>query len=325
VGIVTRKFWGRLGLLALFFAAASVSAAFTVNFLVKSGDDVEVPALTGKTTQEAEQVLSPHRLLLDIQGTQFDEKFPEGVVLYQSVPAGAMVRSGRKIGVVLSKGERERVVPRIAGLDRESAKLVLASSELDLAVSTTSCDDDTPVNRIIAQDPPPGTAMAGRELRAVVSSGSCNRKFVMPEVRGQPASEFLSDLERKGFVVRFFQYEERDDMPAGTLISASPAAGTIVENANPVTLIVSKEPPKIVLPEDETPESSRWVYMTARGPDGLFGKPAKISLRRSDSGEPDQIDFFLAPGENAQYVVWMPYKSEAVFSLDDEIIWRKEY
>jgi serine/threonine-protein kinase len=318
---MTRPRWpGRVLYLFLFLSVSGLSAALTVGLLVRGGGDVEVPAFVDRTVPEAESLAAARGLRLEILGSQFSEEVPEGVILHQDLAEGERVRAGRTVGVHLSRGPRERAAPRVVGLALDSARAVLKSADLAGEPAATACADGSEAQTILAQDPPPGGTVARRTLRLLVSTGPCANRFILPELRDARISEAVNELDRLGFVLRFFRNVERGDLPPFTIVETEPGAGSVVHPYDPITFVLSAAPKAV--PADG---GDRWLYVTVRSRPGLFRRPAVLRVDRGTPESRYSFDFLLTPGENAAFALWVRPGAEIALEVDGREQWRRDY
>src|SRR5215468_11573850 len=81
--------WSSIVLMIAILAVAGAVSALTAMRFAIHGREVEVPALTGKTKEEAEQILRARRLKFKVsQKSQFSPEVPEGRILAQDPPSG---------------------------------------------------------------------------------------------------------------------------------------------------------------------------------------------------------------------------------------------
>ena len=98
-------------------------------------DEVQVPALQGKTEQEARIALENEGLELGEVKKVTDSSQPEDVVVYQSVEAGTTVTAGSKVDVMINEKAAEPAVvntsvPNLVGKTQDEARKALANAKL---------------------------------------------------------------------------------------------------------------------------------------------------------------------------------------------------
>jgi eukaryotic-like serine/threonine-protein kinase len=127
-------------------------------------------------------------------------------------------------------------VPSVIGQDVDSATATLEDAGFD--VDTDEFQRREPPGTVIEQDPRAGEqAEDGSTVTLSVSTGPGTA--TVPDVAGRTARKATRKLDAAGFRV---EPEERfsDDVKAGRAIGTQPDAGTRLEQAQPVTLLISK-------------------------------------------------------------------------------------
>ncbi|MCJ7710058.1 MAG: PASTA domain-containing protein, partial [Chloroflexi bacterium] len=133
------------------------------------------------------------------------------------------------------------VVPNLVGLSLDRATTAAGDAGFTLAPPVYIQRNDRPENTVVAQDPPAGTGMErGSEIRPVVSTG---RGLVrVPDVVGQAESQAIATLTSAGLIVRRSGSVFDEALPAGAVVTTSPAAGVSVAKGTIVDYVVSKGP-----------------------------------------------------------------------------------
>src|ERR1051325_3525409 len=78
--------WSSITLMVAILAVAGVVSALTAMRFAIRGREVDVPALTGKTKDEAEQVLKARGLKMKVSSSRFSSDIAEGKILEQNPP-----------------------------------------------------------------------------------------------------------------------------------------------------------------------------------------------------------------------------------------------
>lgn len=155
-------------------------------------------------------------------------------------------------------------VPDVDGQERDRAVATLEAEGLATLV-VEAHDDDVPAGLVVRTEPPAGApVLKDGEVRVTVSLGML--MLEVPETAGRPEAEAIDALRGGGLTVGDVERPYHMEIPKGSVISTSPAAGEVVPHNRPVTLTVSngREPvtiPSVVGAARETAESE----LTARG------------------------------------------------------------
>jgi serine/threonine-protein kinase len=143
----------------------------------------------------------------------------------------------------LTRGEQVRV-PAVIDQPVSVARTALDQREFDVAES--EIENCAAPGTVIEQDPPAGTeADEGSEVRLTVSLGS---SVEVPAVRGETVGAARELIEEEDLLVKTREQASKDVDP-GRVIRSEPGAGTEVDCESAVTLVVSKGPNLITLPD----------------------------------------------------------------------------
>src|SRR5215813_11774608 len=124
--------WSSIILMVAILAVAGVVSALTAMRFAIRGREVEVPQLTGKTKEAAEEILKGRGLKLKVANSRFSADIPEGHVLDQIPLSGTRLKADRTVKVLLSLGEQRFAVPNLVGTSLRAAQLTLSGRRLVL-------------------------------------------------------------------------------------------------------------------------------------------------------------------------------------------------
>jgi serine/threonine-protein kinase len=226
-----------LALLIVFLASAILSSR-----ALQKGEIVSVPDVLGKTPAEAERDLSRKRLVLQEKGTEFNDRYDKGQIMYQEPPAGSKIRVNRPVRVVISGGSELVEVPALAGRSLEAASKVLAEAGLKRGLISQIHTSRYAAGRIIAQEPPPGGPKIKRTtpLNFLVSQGEIEPRYVMPDLIERNASATIQRLRELGFNVANVRYSYYQGWEPGTIIGQVPPQGSAIAKRSLIALEVSR-------------------------------------------------------------------------------------
>src|SRR5215470_10875576 len=122
--------WSTIILMVAILAVAGVVSALTAMRFAIRGREVEVPQLTNKTKEEAEEMLRGRGLKLKVTSSRFSSQVGEGKVLQQDPAARTRLKVDRTVRVLLSLGEQKFAVPNLVGESVRAAQLTLAQRRL---------------------------------------------------------------------------------------------------------------------------------------------------------------------------------------------------
>jgi len=216
----------------LLFAAASMRIALRAR-------EVEVPDLSGRTTNEATAVAADLGLTLRVDDVRRpDLKIPVGRIVAQEPSAGSTARRQRSLRVWLSAGERPMIMPPLVGETERAAQLRLAQDGLAAATVTEIRSHDLPSDVVVAQDPPAKASAA--HTAVLVNRGERGESYVMPDLIGLNGDRAAEILRDRGFRVAVVGSNPYPGVAAGIVIRQNPQSGFQIGPGEPISLEVSR-------------------------------------------------------------------------------------
>ncbi|MGC3995326.1 MAG: Stk1 family PASTA domain-containing Ser/Thr kinase [Propionicimonas sp.] len=248
-----RRRWGLMAfLVALVLLAAGIGIYFMVN--ANRVETVAVPNVVNRLTADAEQVLTDAKLQPVEEQVNGADDETVGRVIAQSVAAETSVPVGTEVTITINVGPSKGTVPQgIIGMDVDDAKKLLEDNSftnVQTAPSPTESSDDT-ANEVLSVDPGEGTKIT---LDTAITLYYATGKSKLPQVIGFTESAARSMLGNAGFSNVTVKYEE-STQTAGTVISQSPDALTMVKRTAKITLTIATAPSPSATPTDSaTPD-----------------------------------------------------------------------
>jgi len=202
--------------------------------------EVQVPDLAGLTLDSATEKADPLGLVLSIVDRRNDPAVSSDRILQQVPSAGASVRRGRKIKLVMSLGGRVLRVPDIVGHAARAVEIELRQGgfapgfEVHVPSSTASA------GKVLAQVPPAETpAVPNTRVHRLVSEGPAKPAWVMPDLIGRSRTRVEGRIEQAGFrvAVRRVRIPGRK---AGMIVGQLPLAGYPIRSNDIVELTVAE-------------------------------------------------------------------------------------
>jgi serine/threonine-protein kinase len=225
-------------------AALVVAAVVFVGAAGGSGGRVAAPALVGMPRADAAAKLATKGLVVEIEQRRSDD--PKGLVIGQSPDAGAFLGGGGTVRLFVSSGPPPVTVPTVGGLSQNEAQALLESRGFVVAVEARY-DETVPKGIVITTSPtaPGAKAPADSELTLVVSNGPTPIPIV--DVKGLSYDEAAAKLTAAGFAAA--RKDVFDDVvETGKVVGTEPAAGQGVVKGSTVTILVSKGPELVTVP-----------------------------------------------------------------------------
>jgi serine/threonine-protein kinase len=143
---------------------------------------------------------------------------------------------------------RWTVVPNLLGLRRGAVSAALASADLHVTL-VEDHNDTVPGDEVVRTDPAPGQrATRGSNVTVVISLGHP----VVPHLAvGSTMEEAERTIQQEDLDPRTDPNAEAfdDTVPVGAVIGLRPAPGTVLTVGAPVTMVISKGPAPITVPD----------------------------------------------------------------------------
>lgn len=198
-------------------------------------DREEVPALRGLDQAEAMARLTAQSLRGRVVDTVSDGEAPGGSVAWQSPAPGTILPQGALVRLALSSGPPPIAVPDLEGFDVALATSVLRAAGLTMGTVDTVASAAEP-GTIVRTAPGGGTAARlGQSVAISVARGIAS--IPVPSVVGLTLEGARDRLAAVGLTVGALT--QRLDGTPGTVVSQTPAAGTLATKGQPIALSVS--------------------------------------------------------------------------------------
>ena len=215
-------------------AGAQVRRIDSVTLQVSRGPERHaVPPVAGNTRAQAQSALTGAALTLGTVSDAYSEAVPSGRVVSSSPAAGASLKRGTRVALVVSKGRQPITVPNVVGDSGDAATSTLNGLGFTVQQGTQQFSDTVAQGDVISQTPSSGTGFRGDSITLVLSKGP--EMVTIPDVTGQTSQKARAELEALGLKVsidRFFGGLFND------VRASNPSAGTSVRKGSTVTLSV---------------------------------------------------------------------------------------
>jgi eukaryotic-like serine/threonine-protein kinase len=233
--------WSSIILMVAILAVAGVVSALTAMRFAIRGREVEVPQLTGKTKEEAEDILRSRGLKLKVTSSRFSSEVAEGKVLEQNPTARTRLKLDRTVRVLLSLGEQKFAVPNLVGESVRAAQLTLAQRRLLLGNTLYAHTPQGDPSSVIYQSPKPGTFEGSDpSVNILISLGPPAQFYIMPDLIGKPAELVASRARNEGFRIGKMEYRKYPGVESGVVIQQKPQAGYRLGKSDLILLEVSQ-------------------------------------------------------------------------------------
>lgn len=214
-------------------------------FTAGPGGTTLVPGVVGQQVSSAETAMEQASLRMDTV-EQFSETKAKGVVLLVEPSPGSALGKQSVVRVVVSKGKERYAVPQLVGTQVAAAGPALTPVNLRLGATSKDWSETVPEGVIISQDPAAGASVRrNAEVAVVVSKG--REPIKVPAVTGAAFDAASAAITKAGLTVARAEDVNSDTVPAGQVVSQSPAKGSL-HRGDAVTVVVSKGPVMVPVP-----------------------------------------------------------------------------
>ncbi len=236
-----RRLWAAFILLGLAVLAGGGGWAWG------STQYTDVPSLIGKTREQAVGALDPLGLKLEINGEQYSEDVAKGLIAATEPEPMGRVRNGGVVNAQLSLGPERHDVPTVRGMTLDEARAALNAATLRVGSVSEEHSDKVAAGQIMGVDPKTGTPVKrDTAVALVVSKGPA--PVAMPKLTGLPITRATKTLEAAGLLSNRTD-EYSDSVPTDVVIRTTPTADTMIHRRDTVTVVVSKGPPPVPVPD----------------------------------------------------------------------------
>ena len=254
----------RKGLITFVVFALIAALVAGAAWFLGVGKKVTVPSVSGLTPTAASAQLKQLNLTLAIAGQQFSETVPTGHIISTNPTGGVDVRDGSTVNAIVSKGLERYAVPQVAGMSVADATAAITDSSLTVGGQTTTYDEKIPKGKVVGTNPAANTKLKrDQQVTLIVSKGSA--PVPVPNLVGRSLSSAENSLTKLGLTYDVSR-EYSKSVPTGHVISTDPSAGTNVHKGASVSLVVSKGPPLVSVPDlYKTAEADARATLTGLG------------------------------------------------------------
>lgn len=208
-------------------AGKRIKSGATVSVVLSKGPErYTVPDLAGKSVNEADSALAELGLLLGARTDAYSQTIPVDKIISSTPAAGAQVRRGTNIDIVVSKGQDLVALASYVGMSADQAMAELGDAGFRPS-QVLAYSDKIAAGNVISQTPAAGQVPRGTAVTITVSQGP---EFVkVPNVVGKKVADAARILEDLGL-------KYTTNKINGTVTSQTPKAGTKVKRGTVIKL-----------------------------------------------------------------------------------------
>jgi len=306
-----------LKLTAVVVGAGVLSGVLVMTIALRDKGDIKVPSIEGDEIVTALEKITRAGLNLKITQLAYDAAFPRNAVISQDPPAENLLKRGRDVRVVISKGARDIEMPDLRDMTLRQAKNITHARGVP-SPSIIKVHSPMPDGTVIAHLPPPGDRVAEiSRIEFLVSQGPAPELLTLSDYRGMALEEAADRILAAGLKLGRVRYVERDATTAEGVLKQKPPPGKPVAPGEEVSLVVLKNSNVANTPKTFT------VYNLVVPPGKESGIVRVIS--ENIEGEKQIYKRRHASGDTVSLLVKVAGQTTISVYLDDELIEVKRF
>jgi beta-lactam-binding protein with PASTA domain/tRNA A-37 threonylcarbamoyl transferase component Bud32 len=216
------------------------AAATYGGWWLTSGRYAQVPVVAGYSVTQATAALTTAGFTVKRDTSVHSNTAPKGTVVGTS-PAGRTSK-GAPIALLVSAGPFTSTVPKVANDNLAAAQAAL--QRVHLTYTTQKVGSDSPVGTVTGTNPPAGTSWPQtKPVTILISAG-----LSIPDFSGQNVQAAVQWANQHGVTLNQ-QPDNNSQQPAGTVTGQQPAANTVFQSGETITVQVSSGPQEVNVPD----------------------------------------------------------------------------
>ncbi|WP_055528085.1 Stk1 family PASTA domain-containing Ser/Thr kinase [Streptomyces graminilatus] len=197
------------------------------------------PNFVSRTQADAQRAAGVVELKLEFTPKPCENE-PKGNICEQDPKAGADVKKGDTIALVVSTGAPKVVVPSVLGDDIDEATNKLEGDKYGLNVKTVTKESPEDPGKVLEQSLDVGDEVEkGTTITLTVAKAV--EKSTVPDVTGQDCDTAKQRMADNNLVGECTEIETQDDNQVGKVIATSPPANTQADPGSKVTIQIGKK------------------------------------------------------------------------------------
>jgi len=215
-----------------------------------SSPETKVPEVVGLQVSEAVNTLEAEGFEPIVSDTSYGLKVPVGAVFFQKPDAGAVVKEGRTVFLIVSGGMKTIQVPVLKGKSILDAKFALERLGLKLG-RVERIPSSHPEDMIFDQQYAEGTVLKqGEFVGVLISAGRGGGSIIVPDLIGKSLTEARMILADSSLIIGKINYQPSSTLLPNTILDQYPSSGNSLNPGNAVDLFVTK-PADSNIPDEE--------------------------------------------------------------------------
>jgi serine/threonine-protein kinase len=195
-----------------------------------------VPALTGKTVQEAQGLLQGAGLRLGAQTErETTDSGQVGKIISSDPGPGVSVGGNTEVSIVVGKQQTAVAVPDVSGQSADQAQSTLRNAGFT-NITTTTVDGGGSAGSVSGTNPSAGSRVS-KDTTITLQISRGNQQSV-PNVVGQDYRSAVQQLSSAGLSYRLQAQQVSDSSQVDKVLSQSPSGGSQADGSTEVVLVV---------------------------------------------------------------------------------------
>lgn len=208
--------------------------------VTRHGKESVVPSVLNLTLEQAKEILKKKGLGLRVMSEKYIPDTPSGVIIFQTPEPEFIIKKGRIIKVVVSKGTKLTTVPDLKGVSLRQAEIMLSEKDLKIGDISWTANDSFPENVVVFSTPSFGAAVpAGLSIHLTVNQISPKGVVIVPNFLGKNLQKVYKLAEDFGLKIGEIKYKVDNSLLPRTVIEQIPKPGAEVERGTEIELVVS--------------------------------------------------------------------------------------
>ena len=270
--------------MAMAFLIGSIVLCYLIftnstNALFSNREDVDLVNFVGMSKSDVEGNSDYSKKFSITYVEEYNSNYEEGYIYSQTPKPPRTVKAGQKVTLKVSLGTLWVQVKDVTNMSQDQAVETLREQGLSV-VQRLTVDDSVPVGTVIRTEPEAGTSLAsGAQVIVYVSKQQVDINRTVPNLIGLSSQEDAVTSLRSANLRIGSVTETYSDLPAGTIVDQSPAAGSKVRMNSGVNVAIS------IGPEPAASEDQGWW-----DEDGNYHEPDHSDEEDNNENSSDEGD-----------------------------------
>ncbi len=239
---IRRRNWTRFIIVFIIFTALFVLLMDKVvmPLYTRQGQAFPLVNVRQHLFPEAKAMLNRQGLSVEVIDSVKNTQFPPGTIIEQQPKPGHLVKQGRMIQVVVSKGEDYFNMPNLVGKAYKAAQLEIERYNLRIDTVYYRYSADKPQDVVVEQSIPAKKRVAtNTTLELIISKGPPSHRLEVPDLFGMSLETAKQRIRQSGFKVGNIRFVPNAELTPYTVIDQTPSAGQKFDNPAEINLEVT--------------------------------------------------------------------------------------